>query len=103
MRQTQEALVLGGTNIPDLIERILKLAIRPLKFGFASEEEREVSPQKLRFATHIALILAAQFPYLTRLDDTQAAIDDLVCAYAEHLAETQQVRSQGRGRQYLKL
>lgn len=51
------------------------------------------SPQLLRFAAHLALILAAQCPYLTRGDRTQEAIDDVVYAYAEHLANTQQVRS----------
>lgn len=50
------------------------------------------SPQLLRFAAHLALVLAAQCPYLTRSDGTQEAIEDVVCAYAEHLGKTQQVR-----------
>lgn len=49
------------------------------------------SAQLLRFAAHLALILGAQCPYLTMADGTQEAIDDVVCAYAEHLGKTQQV------------
>lgn len=52
------------------------------------------SPQELRFAAHIALVMTAQFPYLTRADDTQEAVDDIVSAYTQHLAETQQVRDE---------
>lgn len=50
------------------------------------------SPQLLRFAAHLALLLAAQCPYLTMEDETAEAIEDVVCAYAEHLASTKQVR-----------
>lgn len=50
------------------------------------------SPQLLRFAAHLALVLAAQCPYLTTMEEeTVEAIEDVVFAYTQHLAKTQQV------------
>ena len=52
------------------------------------------SPQLLRFAAHLALVLAAQCPYLTTMEEeTVEAIEDVVFAYTQHLAKTHQVGS----------
>ncbi|CAN0140320.1 unnamed protein product [Scytosiphon promiscuus] len=107
-RQAQQALVLGGKDIPLFLRNILwRVAAAAggdvdgeggndgLGGGAASPSPEELfrSPQLLRFAAHLALLLAAQCPYLTTMEgDTLEAIEDVVYAYAQHLANTQQVR-----------
>lgn len=60
--------------------------------GAAASPEVFRSPQLLRFAAHLALVLAAQCPYLTTMnEETIEAIENVVYAYTEHLAKTHQV------------
>ncbi|CAM9210540.1 unnamed protein product [Ectocarpus sp. 12 AP-2014] len=111
-RQAQQALVLGGRNIPLFLRNILwRVAAggaegadgdsgaeegRGVDDGFSGSPRTEDvllrSPQLLRFAAHLALVLAAQCPYLTTMEEgTLEAVEDVVHAYAKHLAKAQQV------------
>lgn len=103
-RQAQQALILGGDNISlFLVMKLRRLASASNNLDLEQDEEDEeksnssmegsASPQLLRFAAHLALILEAQCPYLTMADDTVEAIHDVVRAYTEHLAKTRQARS----------
>lgn len=116
--QAQQALVLGGKDIPLFLRNILwrvaasganeggmghgdgsDAAARPSSSSSSSPSSSpspspEVfrSPQLLRFAAHLALVLAAQCPYLTTMEEeTVEAIEDVVFAYTQHLAKTHQV------------
>lgn len=101
--QAQQALVLGGRDIPLFLRNILwRVAAggaeegREVDDGFSGSPRTEDvllrSPQLLRFAAHLALVLAAQCPYLTTMEEgTLEAVEDVVHAYAQHLAKTQQV------------
>eukprot|EP00752_Nemacystus_decipiens_P004160 g3806.t1 len=110
-RQAQQALVLGGKDIPLFLRNILwrvaavnsstdedgtghghgsDASARPSSSSPSPEVFR--SPQLLRFAAHLALVLAAQCPYLTTMEEeTVEAIEDVVYAYTQHLAKTHQV------------
>eukprot|EP00903_Cladosiphon_okamuranus_P012066 g11327.t1 len=117
-RQAQQALVLGGKDIPLFLRNILwRVAASGadedgLRTGHGHEEGSDAgarpssssspssspspevfrSPQLLRFAAHLALVLAAQCPYLTTMEEeTVEAIEDVVFAYTQHLAKTHQV------------
>lgn len=99
--QAQQALVLGDKDIPLFLRNILwRVATSGADedgtgHGDGPEASPEVfrSPQLLRFAAHLALLLAAQCPYLTTMEEeTVEAIEDVVFAYTQHLAKTHQVR-----------
>ena len=105
-RQAQQALIMGGNEVNRFLEKELRSVARGgtgsgLEQGGGGEEKEDEkkdtppevyrSPQQLRFAAHLALVLKAQCPYLTIVDETMAAVHDAVRRYTEHLAKTQQV------------
>lgn len=97
-------MVIGEIAIPAFLESTIGgVALVEPEEEAKSEREPEMStpparrrirsPQLLRFSAHLALVIAAQCPYLVFTGKgAQEAVEDVVCAYAEHLAKTQQVR-----------